>query len=112
NGYAAGSRYDLVTGFGTPYADQVVGALVAWTGSGTTGTFTAPGGSSGKVRPCRTSPSRGRSSLSPRATPRTAPSLWGPSTPPRRPQSARLWSLFSRPAPNRPSPFRTPRPSR
>jgi subtilase family serine protease len=46
NGYAAGPGYDLVTGFGTPYADQVVGALVAWTGSGATGSFTAAGGSS------------------------------------------------------------------
>src|SRR5437588_12322190 len=32
--YSAGPGYDLVTGMGTPHADQLVPALAAWSGTG------------------------------------------------------------------------------
>jgi hypothetical protein len=48
-GSAAKAGYDTVTGVGTPLANQVVTALVAWTGSGTGGSFT--GGSTSQTPP-------------------------------------------------------------
>src|SRR5262249_8843770 len=44
NGYAAGPNYDLVTGLGTPHADQVIQALMNATGSGSTLTLAKPSG--------------------------------------------------------------------
>jgi hypothetical protein len=40
NGYAAGTGYDLVTGLGSPKADQVVTFLTNWTGTGLAGSAT------------------------------------------------------------------------
>ena len=55
NGFSAGAKYDFVTGLGSPIANKVVGSLIGWKGSGSTGTLdkstsvAAPGGGSAKA---------------------------------------------------------------
>jgi hypothetical protein len=43
NGNPATTGYDLVTGLGSPVANQVIAGLVAWNGAGTTGSLTSGG---------------------------------------------------------------------
>jgi hypothetical protein len=59
NGYRAGRGYDMVTGLGTPVADKVVSALVAWTGSGSKGQISPAAIKPAAAQPAATQPVSG-----------------------------------------------------
>lgn len=58
NGHAAGAGHDRVTGLGSPVADQVVAALVAWNGTGSGGGFGPAAPQPATTRTAGTRPTR------------------------------------------------------